>query len=194
MKFKKWEIALAIGMLVCVLASVFSTGTQAAISGKMIRLHVLANSDSVEDQQLKLFVRDRVLAEIGEDDSEITPELLQRLEQAAQAAVYERGFDYGVRLSRERMYFDTRHYDGFSLPAGYYDAVRVLIGEGKGQNWWCVIFPPLCAGVCEAELDEIARQAGLSDDEIAFIRGDGSVYIVRFKIAEILGKLLMKFQ
>ncbi len=87
------------------------------------------------------------------------------------------------------MYFDTRVYQGFSLPAGQYDAVRVIIGEGKGRNWWCVMFPPLCTGATRQEVEAIAQQAGLTDDEIGFIRGDGTKYVVRFKLTELWEKL-----
>lgn len=193
MKLKKWEIALAIGLLLSVAVCALPVSAQQGISEKMIRLHILANSDSEDDQALKIAVRDAVLQEIGEQDDRITPQLLARLEQTARKAVAENGYDYHVSLSRQRMYFDTRRYEGFALPAGNYDAVRIIIGEGEGKNWWCVLFPPLCAGVCEEELNEIAIQAGLTGDEISFIREDGTVYVVQFKIAEAFGRIKAMF-
>lgn len=189
MKFRRWELVLAVTLLILMLMSVMPMQTQAELAGKMVRLHVIANSDSAEDQALKLAVRDRVLAEISPEDTEISDALLERMRLTAQAELVRRGCTYPVRVLRTNMYFDTRHYDGFSLPAGNYDAVRVVIGAGAGKNWWCVLFPPLCAGVSEQELDCIAKEAGLTDEELAFIKGDGTVYVVKFKLVELLSRL-----
>ena len=194
MKLKRWETALAIGFAIAVIFSLAPLNTQAALSEKMTRLHIIPNSDGAKDQQLKLFVRDRILeASEGFGAAEVTDGMLRELESVAEAAVREAGFDYGVRATRQRMYFDTRDYETFSLPAGYYDAVRIEIGEAEGKNWWCVLFPPLCNGVCEEDLSDAARQAGLTDEEIAFIREDGTVYVIRFKLAELWGKIQRLF-
>ena len=87
------------------------------------------------------------------------------------------------------MWFDTRDYDGFSLAAGNYDSVKVRIGDAAGKNWWCVIFPPLCAAVSEKQLEHTAVRAGLSSRELSFISKDGNVCVLGFKLAELWGKL-----
>jgi len=183
MQLKRWEIALLGSLLAVVLVCANPAQTQAELSEKLIRLHVLANSDTPEDQELKLKVRDGVLAAAEGD----TPDL-EKLQQAAQAVVAENGYDYPVRVTREYCWFDTRVYDTFSLPAGYYDAVRVLIGEGEGKNWWCVVYPPLCAGVCEEELAETAKKYGWTEKEISLICEEKG-YIIRFRLADLWGKL-----
>lgn len=192
MKLKKIELILFTWLAVAVTMCFISMDTQAGISEKMLRLHILANSDSDEDQALKLTVRDAVL-EISQG-RELSEELFSDMLHEAERTIHEQGYDYDVELQKVRMYFDTREYDGFALPAGYYDAIRIIIGEGEGKNWWCVIFPPLCAGVCEEELAETAEAAGLSEDEIAYITEDGTTYVMRFKIAELIGEIVNKLK
>ena len=187
MSIKKWEAAIIIGFAVA-LAFASPLSVQAAVADKMTRLHVVANSDSVEDQALKLKVRDAVL-DAAEGHTGITDGLLCDMQRAAQQCVYDNGYTYDVQVSRGEMWFDTRDYDGFSLAAGNYDAVKVYIGDAAGKNWWCVIFPPLCAAVSESQLESTAKAAGLSGKELSFISKDGRVSVVSFKLAELWGKL-----
>ncbi len=121
-------------------------------SEDVLRLHILANSDREEDQLLKLAVRDRILSETGSlfltaenaaDARTAAVENREAVETAARTVLREQGSSAPVRAEVVRMFFDTRVYDGFTMPAGWYDAVRVIIGEGKGHNWWCVLYPPL---------------------------------------------------
>ena len=192
MKWKRWEIALAASLLAFFLVCGFPLQVQSKLAEKLTRLHVLANSDSEEDQALKLKVRDAVLkVSAGEDNLDAA--LLEQLERAAQAEVFRNGYAYPVTVTRENCYFDTRVYETFSLPAGYYDAVRVVIGEGAGKNWWCVIYPPLCAGMCEQDWETVAREAGLTQDEIGLIcEEDG--YVIRFQLVDWWGKVLHKLR
>ena len=191
---KRLEVALLMGLLFAVVA----ISPQKEVSGiqeKITRLHILANSDSNSDQALKLYVRDVLIENAhildGYYKSEnISTETLQSVEEIAQQAVQEKGYNYPVKAEKVKMYFDTRVYDGFSLPAGRYDAVRVLIGEGKGKNWWCVLFPPLCTPLAQGNVEEIAKEAGLTGDEIGLITQDGTVYALKFKVAEWFGKLI----
>ena len=113
----------------------FAQGCSQLYDG-VLRLHILANSDSESDQQLKLRVRDRVL--------QTAQQLLGQLEQAAQQEVWRSGSDQKVTAYLTRMYFDTREYEDFTMPAGVYQAVRFTIGKGEGHNWWCVLFPQMC--------------------------------------------------
>lgn len=190
MKLKRWEIALAASVLAAILVCAFPIHAQNQLADKLTRLHVLANSDDPADQRLKLQVRDAVLeASVGE--TVLDEALLAKLQGAALQAVESAGYGYSVQVSRERCYFDTREYETFSLPAGYYDAVRVVIGEGAGKNWWCVIYPPLCAGICEEDLESIAAEAGLSEQEIGLICEEKG-YVIRFKLVDLWGKLLHK--
>lgn len=192
MALKRWEAALLVSLLLTVLFCLVPVQEQNVLSGKLIRLHVLANSDELADQRLKLQVRDAVLA-VAAEETHMTEDLLQRMQIAAQQTVVQAGYDYDVAVSRERYFFDTRRYDTFALPAGEYDSVRVIIGEGAGKNWWCVVAPPLCAGVCEAELEEIAASAGLSEKEISFICEENG-YILRFQLVDLWGKLVHKLR
>ena len=190
MRFKRWEIALAISLLVAVWMCIVPIRAQNRLADKIVRLHVLANSDAVADQNLKLTVRDAVL-QAAEGVGEIDDTLLYRLQEEAQRTVETEGYDYPVQVTREHCWFDTREYETFSLPAGYYDAVRVIIGEGAGRNWWCVIYPPLCTGVCEEDLADIGKEFSLSEEEISLICEEKG-YIIRFRLADLWGKLLHK--
>jgi len=192
MALKRWEAALLVSLLTAMIVCLVPVQEQQMLTDKITRLHVLANSDTLEDQQLKLQVRDAVLtAAVG--TSTIDEALLVQMQTAAQHVVKENGYNYKVQVYRTHDYFDTRHYNTFSLPAGEYDAVRVVIGEGAGKNWWCVIFPPLCAGICEADLEAIAKNAGLSEKEISFICEEKG-YVLRFQLVDLWGKLVHKWK
>lgn len=146
-KLKRWEVALLCGVLAALLWSAWAGQEQAELAGQVIRLHVLANSDSQADQELKLAVRDRVLEQAEglypedatlEQAREILEDNLDELAAAGQQVVDEAGKDYPVTAQLEECWFPTKEYENFALPAGEYTALRVVIGEGEGQNWWCV--------------------------------------------------------
>lgn len=185
MRLKRWEIALLGSLLAAILFCAVPVRAQTALADKLVRLHVLANSDSEADQALKLKVRDAVLEAA---DGMAEPELAV-LRQAAELAVKKAGYEYPVTVTRERCWFDTRVYETFSLPAGYYDAVRVVIGAGEGRNWWCVVYPPLCAGICEEEVKNTAKEFGLDEKEI-FLIFEEKGYIIRFMLADFWGKIM----
>ena len=191
-RLKVWEIALLIAVVVCLASGAAAIQSQEQLSEKVVRLHVLANSDSEEDQALKLTVRDAVLEEAeqllkrtenrGEAEGLLRGQLLE-LEELANETVRNAGYEYPVTVKLEEVEFPTRTYEGFSLPAGEYLALRVLIGEAAGRNWWCVVFPPLCT-VAAAEFPEVAEDAGFSDAEIALITEETAGYVVKFKLLE----------
>lgn len=189
MKLKKWEMGLVLGLGLLVASCALPIYQQEVLADKLTRLHVVANSDGEADQALKLQVRDAVLREIRPEDDAADPALLLRLQRAAEETVAAAGCDQAVRVYRTRMFFDTRVYDTFSLPAGEYDAVRVELGAAEGRNWWCVLFPPLCAGACQEDLETIGAGAGLTEDEISYISGEGTKYVIRFKIVEWWGNI-----
>ena len=120
---------------------------------QIIRLHIVAASDSKEDQALKLQVRDAVNAYLSEDMTDcdnvdeayaLLSERLEEIRLVAQQVLDQAGAAYGVQVSLKQEKFDTRYYDTFALPAGVYDSLRIVIGQGQGHNWWCVVYPPLC--------------------------------------------------
>ena len=144
------ELALLLGAAVFLLSGIWALNTQRDLADRVVRLHVLANSDTEEDQALKLLVRDAVLeraTEILEQSEDrksaeaLLRESLPELEALAGETVRANGYDYAVTAELEDTSFPTKEYDGFALPAGEYLALRILIGEGAGQNWWCVVFP-----------------------------------------------------
>ena len=197
MKLKNWELAFIAALLIALLCGSSLSREQAALSDKLVRLHVVASSDSAEDQALKLAVRDAVLTALAprlegvteaREAARIIEDSFTLLELAARREIVRQGFDYGVAVSLQPEDFPTREYDTFSLPAGVYNALRVVIGEGEGKNWWCVVFPPLCTEVATGT--EASRDAfdALSDNEVKLIC-DEEGYVVRFKSMELLAKL-----
>lgn len=200
MKIKKWEMGLAILLIFTLVSSLRVSAQQRALSDKLIRLHVVANSDTDADQALKLETRDAILAYLGDlledvssrdEAAQCIQEHLAEIEHVAQNVVRNAGYDYVVtaRLAKEDS--PTKVYETFALPAGVYTSLRVTIGSGAGQNWWCVLYPPLCTA---SALDSDSA-AMLTDDEINLITGGGGEYVIRFKCMEFLAqvKALFKF-
>ena len=197
-KLKTWEIALMFGVLVAVVAGSWLGQEQRELADSVIRFHVIANSDSDEDQALKLAVRDRVLAraeEIYPENATLSEAQaaleghLNLLAAAGREVVEEQGYDYPVAAALEDCWFPTKEYEGFALPAGNYTALRVTIGEGKGQNWWCVAFPPLCLGAASETVDQATEAGYFTPDQGALVTGDGEGYVLKFKSMELLGEL-----
>ena len=196
-KLKRWEVALMIGLMVAVLAGAWLGEEQTALADKVIRLHVIANSDSGADQTLKLAVRDRVLeAAEGlyppdadlEQARAVLEENLEALAAAGQAEVEARGYGYPVTARLERCWFPTKEYGDFALPAGTYEALRVVIGDGAGENWWCVAFPPLCLGAAGETVDQAAQAGRFTDGQVKLM-GQEEGYVLKFKCLELLGQL-----
>ena len=169
------------------------------LSGDVLRLHILANSDSAEDQALKLRVRDRILkcsqslfeqAQSKEEAAALAAAELHTLADAASAEIADNGYSYRVRAELVRMPFDTRHYEDYTLPSGTYDALRITIGEGKGHNWWCVMFPSICVSSSCAEGESRARES-LSDGEYELIKNEKQEY--KFFIIELFEKIRRSF-
>ncbi|MCI9609608.1 MAG: stage II sporulation protein R [Oscillibacter sp.] len=191
------RLRLAEIILLLFLAAFLASGAMALqtgqeLSDKVVRLHVLANSDSQEDQALKLKVRDRILAYTepllaGAADRREAEALLRgqvlELERVAAQEIRANGCDYAVTIELEDTVFPTREYEGFTLPAGKYLALRTIIGEGAGQNWWCVVFPPLCAAA-SAEVPETALAAGLSSAQVGLITEEDQGYVLKSKLVE----------
>lgn len=200
-KLKIVEVALLIGMALFLVSGTMALRTQDDLADKVVRLHVLANSDSEEDQALKLRVRDAVLARAtelleqsadrGEAETLLRGNLLE-LERIAAEEIQACGYNYPVTAQLTAAEFPTKEYDGFTLPAGEYLALRVLIGEAKGQNWWCVVFPPLCTAA-SADVPASALAAGFSQEEIGLITEENEGYILKFKAVEFWEELKRKW-
>jgi len=185
-------LSMLLGACLTLLTASFSAFADFAekcetVQGEVLRLHVLAHSDSAEDQQLKYDLRDFIIADtekyfaealtLGEalESAEIN---LPEIEKSAKAFITAQGYDYDVSVSLETMYFTTRIYENITMPAGEYSALRVLIGTGEGQNWWCVVFPPLCLPAVTG------RQEPYFSPEASEIIETGGKVEVRFKVYE----------
>lgn len=199
-KLKWFEVGALLFLAAFLATGALALQTERELSDKVVRLHILANSDSEEDQALKLRVRDRLLTYVeplleGAADRREAEALLRgrllELERIAGEEIRANGYAYGVDIRLEDTMFPTRQYEGFALPAGKYLALRVLIGEAAGRNWWCVVFPPLCAAV-SAEVPETALAAGLTSSQVGLITGENEGYILKSKLVEFWGELQTK--
>ena len=187
-----WEIALLIGMAVFLISGAVSLQNRDQLADKVVRLHILANSDSEEDQALKLRVRDRVLERATElleqtgdrrEAADVLQSHLPELERIAAEEISDCGYEYDVTAEVANTMFPTKEYDGFTLPAGEYLALRIIIGEGNGHNWWCVVFPPLCT-TAAADVPASALAAGFGAEEVALGTEENEGYVLKFKAME----------
>ncbi len=196
----KAEISIAVGLIVAMLVSVCGFGVDCAkVRNNVVRLHILANSDSDADQSVKLLVRDALL-ESGmrifsgstsvDDAVEILEDEQNMIVSVAEKVLRDNGFDYNVSVTLEKEYFATRVYDGFTMPAGEYLALRIKIGTGEGKNWWCVMFPPLCLPAASEQTD---IDAILGKDGTKLIKSN-SKYEMRFKIVELFERIKNEFE
>ena len=168
---------------------------QQRMSEKIIRLHVVANSDSGADQAVKLHVRDAVLAvarqalQDADDPQQAIAQALPALEAAANAALAAQGSHDTASVSFRRELFPTRDYDTFSLPSGVYRSLRVTIGAGGGHNWWCVIFPSLCVPATADGFVQAAEAGGFTRAEIGLMTQADEGYVLKFRSLELLQAL-----
>ena len=188
---KKIKISICVSMIVAIIFSICSFAkTSEQIRSDVLRLHVIANSDSSVDQNLKIRLRDFLLEEgksifdgsvnVENAVKKIEPQI-PALEKSAKEFIRASGFDYDVKISLSREYFTTRTYETVTLPAGKYLALRVVIGSGEGHNWWCIVFPSVCLSACSSTLSEY-----LTEDEMELVQ---SGYTPKFKIIEIVEKI-----
>lgn len=195
--FLTLELAILMALAVTLLWGAWSLHRQDNLQEKMIRLHVIANSDSDADQNLKLCVRDAVLCRAEDilrqstDMTEARARLRDSLSDIGDAAAQElaaQGSGYSVSVALEDTEFPRKTYDGFALPAGEYLALRVVIGAGEGRNWWCVVYPPLCtAAACE--LEGVALEGGMTADDLSLMTGENAGYVLRFRSLELWERL-----
>ena len=172
--------------------------TSESISQEVFRLHILANSDSDEDQSLKLKVRDKILTKSESlfincknlnDVINVSKNNIDYFEKLANECIKENGYNYETKVYVDKEYFNTREYEKITLPSGVYNALKIEIGEAKGHNWWCVMFPAICLpAVSDDEINSI-----LNEDELELINNNNKSEI-RFKIVEIYEKIKSKLQ
>ncbi|MGN0998080.1 MAG: stage II sporulation protein R [Faecousia sp.] len=167
------------------------------VTDQLIRLHVVANSDSAEDQAVKLRVKDAVVEKLeqimqnmpnAQQAREYLQSKLPELEELANRVLAEAGFQTKATVSLRQESFGTRQYDTFALPSGVYESLRIEIGSGEGQNWWCVVFPTLCIPATSEGFSDAAAGSGFSDTLTSTLTGQPG-YEIRFFFLDCLGKM-----
>lgn len=188
---KTYKIFLPLFMMLTLTLSFFQPiiATSEDISNKVLRLHILANSDSTEDQNLKLGLKNYFLENTSdlfsgktlEENIEIAKKNTLAFEELCNKFITDSGYDFETKVIVDKEYFDTRVYDDFTLPAGVYNSIKIVIGEGSGHNWWCIVFPSVCLYSCSESMSDY-----LTEEEMELI-SDG--YTPKFKIIEIYEKI-----
>lgn len=199
---KKIFYALFISLMVSMAVTAYSDGIQEDLQSNLVRLHIIANSDSNEDQAVKLKVRDVVLAETEKELEINTKEEivknLDKFEKIANEVLAENGFPYTAHAVYGKFDFPKKEYKNITLPAGEYYGVRLILGEGEGHNWWCVMYPPLCvADDSSMEMDgksqELLKQS-LDEETYEVVTGEKSDITVKFKAVELIQELKQKIK
>ncbi len=194
-KLRGFELVVLAGLMITAITSYARrvVAQSDGVRGETLRLHIIANSDSETDQALKLKVRDRILDGTGElfaevsgksDAVALTKISLDEIGALAEGVIAEEGAEYDVAVSLSKDWFETRSYGDFTLPAGEYDTVRIVIGSGEGANWWCVMYPPLCVA-------SASDAAEAYDEDEEFVTG--SKYEVRFAVVELYERVKKMF-
>lgn len=191
MRRARWELTVALTLFFALCYAAACDTAQKELVDDVLRLRVVAHSDSEEDQALKLRVRDRVLelmqpleqqADSRADMQQMLRAHMQEIANAAQQEVYDNGHTEHVTACLAEEWYPTRDYAAFSLPAGQYEGLQIRIGQAEGHNWWCVLYPSLC-------YDAASGERALTEEEDALIHRDGTQYEIRFRTAELLGSL-----
>ena len=196
-------LLLFIYCIICAFSYVNAVSTD--IQKSVFRLHVIANSDSNEDQNLKYIVRDKVLEYISsisnssmtkDDVIALANENINEIQKIAENTIHENGYNYSVKLNIGNFSFPTKKYGDIAFPAGFYDALKIEIGEAKGQNWWCVMFPPLCfvdvtSGIVPEESKQTIKD-NLSEEEYKLLSENSGNMNFKFKIVEMFQDISIK--
>lgn len=196
---KAFHLALVFGLISAVFLS-FADFNSACdgLRESVLRLHIVANSDSSEDQQIKLKVRDEILSrseEIFQNCDSIEGAVIsakdacEEIEKAANEVLAKNGFSYGAKAEIGDCYFETREYDDFTLPAGTYNSLIITLGEANGKNWWCVVFPQVCLPAAKS-----ASLYDTADENSAQVAYGKSQYQMRFKVVEVYENIKKLFK
>lgn len=193
--------AFFVSLVLSVAVTAYSDGIQEDLQDNLVRLHIIANSDSGVDQTVKLRVRDAVLSQMrGETQNKSRSEIinsLDEIEETANRVLEENCFDYTASAVYGKFYFPKKEYRGMTLPAGEYYGVRIVLGNGNGHNWWCVMYPPLCVSENEAGLDQQASellQNSLNHQTYDIVTKSDKKVVVKFKTVELVQELKEKFK
>ncbi len=194
-KFILYFCVLMVGVY-CLLSLLPFHG-EAEIYENTVRLHVIANSDDAEDQRVKLLVRDAILEAVAEKGKSESKEgavlkltdMEEEIIEKSEKVLSREGFEDSVRIEFGKEKYPTRYYENFTLPAGTYTSLKVVIGEGEGKNWWCILYPPLCTAASEGEAEEDFLAAGFSSEQYKLIKNDsGLKYKMRFRFLELFAE------
>ena len=188
-KLKIWELALLMALCFSLCMGTWAQAKQTSLSGGLVRLHVIAVSDDDNEQRIKLNVRDEVLSYLspkldGVQSAAEAQAIIAAELDGIKAAAEKSAEGRSVQVCLDEEYYPTRDYERFSLPAGRYQSLRVILGEGQGHNWWCVVFPPLCISAAEQEK---AMQSMSEDMRGIVTEADG--FQIKFRIIELWGEL-----
>ena len=179
--------------------AILPTDKDAAIYDDTLRLHILANSDSEVDQAVKYEIRDRILEKYGktlkesesfEDAEARIKGIIPEIESDVDTWLKEAGYSYTSEVTLSVEWYDTREYDDFVLPKGYYTSLRVMLGDADGQNWWCVMYPPLCLDVATEDAPKDDAVSGYTREEYLLVSDEG--YNIKFKILEVFSDAFSK--
>lgn len=198
--------AFAIALCISSAAAAYSDNIQTNLQDNLIRLHIIADSDNEEDQEVKLKVRDALLQEVGEkmngeSDEACRDEIINNLdeiEEIADRVLADNGFEYKSHAEYGKFAFPQKTYKSMTLPAGDYYGVRIVLGSGSGHNWWCVMYPPLCFKEGEEvtlsrESEKILREK-LDKDTYDIVTKKNNEIVVKFKVVEIVQEIKQKIQ
>jgi len=187
-KWKVWELAGAVALCITFCAALWAQKTQTELAEGLIRLHIVANSDSGEDQAAKLRLRDEILAELAPKLAKAgSREEAMALVKSEIPNLEAKGLEASINIE----HFPSTDYADFSLPEGDYLALRVVMGAGAGHNWWCVLFPPLCTELLA--VDTQASFALLSEQQEALVTQSDEGYEIRFRVVELWGMISARF-
>lgn len=193
---KKFNIALSLALVIAIATSPFTVFAKECnkIRKEVLRLHIIPNSNAKQDQKVKLIVRDKILqideelfanSKNLEEAKQIAKNNTEYIRKIVLQTLKKNGFDYDAQVTVCKMFFDTREYENFTMPAGKYDAIRITLGEAKGKNWWCVLYPTLCVPAASKKQD---LSDVLTASQMQMLEGK-SEYELRFASVELLEKL-----
>lgn len=201
MKLKKMLIIFVLFLLYFIFNSIsYSYSISNDLEKNLFRLHIIANSDSEEDQNLKLFVRDNVINYLKNYQFSDKNELINflkthenELNQVIKSAINQKGYNYNFTIEIGNSFFPQKKYENIVLPSGYYDGLKIKIGKAEGKNWWCVLFPPMCLinkSTCELpEESELILENSLSEECNSIVASNNQNYKFKFKIVDFLNSL-----
>lgn len=189
----KFISALIMAIVISVCAAGYASNKNEDLKSGLVRLHIVANSDSPEDQEVKLAIRDEILKNVDTNDKYF----MEKAEITANEVLKKSGFPYRAQVKTGEFYFPEKEYNGITLPNGEYFGVCVLLGEAKGHNWWCILYPPLCVSgntvVMNNNKKEILKRT-LDSDTYDIISGDNEKVIVKIKTVELVNMIVEKLK